>query len=60
VDDQDLTTLNNYGLFLTELRRYHEAKTVFKRALHLDDTDTEIYINYGHLLYEMGEYEDAK
>ncbi len=54
-----VSTLNNYGIYLSAVSKFAEAESVFKKALALDSTDVTAYINYGNLLDQRGDKQAA-
>ena len=52
----DVSTLNNLGNALKELKKYKEAIFYYEKALKIKPQDIITNYNYGLLFYELGEF----
>lgn len=52
--------LNEYGIFLTNHKRYPDAISVFERAIELDPNDVHPLINLGWIYFELGSLKEAE
>ncbi len=48
-----------YGLCLSRMSKFNEAKAAFQRALNLDPLSLQINVSLGATLYMMGQYEQS-
>lgn len=54
--ETDYVSLLEKGVHLKHLGKYKEAKEVYIKAIHIDNTHPNGYYNLGKILYILGEY----
>ena len=59
-DNQRISTLNSYGIFLAAKDESEKAAAVLREALALDSTNVLVLINYGNLLDQTGKMQQAE
>lgn len=52
-------TLNSYGIFLSNRKKFKDAEASFKEAIALDSSEEMAYINLGNLYDQIGKKQQA-
>jgi len=52
---QHISTLNSYGIFLTSLSRFEEARYILDEALAMDSSNAETNLDLGDLMEHIGD-----